>query len=105
MTDFEQHRTFLNINMNPLWKGIVLSLITLLLAYPLIQLEFHLFLPKDSLDRYLTIWWLSVLYWIFLPIIWIIALYAGVSVFNEKKTYFLPAFILSIGTICITLLY
>jgi len=100
----KNYRTFLNIEMGATWKGIVLSLITLICAYPLLKYKLQLFLPDDLLERQLTIWWLSIFYWIMLPVICIIVLYSAISVFQERRMYFLPALIFSFGTLLGTLI-
>lgn len=96
MNEIEQHQTILNKPMSNWNKGIILSFITILIAYPIIQYELDKLNPNFDSEYTFVLY---VLFYLPLEIIlFITGVYSTVGLIKEKKLFYLFPVLIFLGT-------
>lgn len=97
MEEIEKHQSILNKPLSDWSKGIILTLITILIAYPISEYALDRLNFNRELYQFFFIYYLFQL---FLKIaLLIIGLYSIAGFVKEKKLFYLPPIFIFLGTV------
>lgn len=99
MDEIDKHQTILNTPMSNFWKGFFFTVITLIIAHPIIRFELKILKFIGPLDYFL--FYTGPLYWLLKVLVIIIFFYSSIGFFREKKRFNLFPMVISIMTLLV----